>query len=265
MDRYGRGARTAAVPRMAVHVQGYHQNTYGARWVDKFTSISDACPDTDPCIGLLSKLAGPGPVVELGIGTGRIACALARSDVAVHGIDVSLPMLKALRQRNVAGITAWCADMSCFAAQLRYRLVYAVGNVFFMLRTAAEQEACLRSVRDVLADDGCFIMETIAPDIAEFTDGQLVRVESIRVDRVDLLLAQHDPDRQQIDYQRVTLIEGGPTRLRPLVYRYAAPDEIDAMATRAGLAVTDQWADWSGNVFSGGSRRVVRYQRVARP
>jgi SAM-dependent methyltransferase len=252
--------------RTAVHMRGYHQDTYGARWVDKFTSMPEACADADdPCIGLLSKLAGPGPVLELGIGTGRIACALASSDVAVHGIDVSLPMLRALRERNVAGVTAWCADMSCFAARLRYRLVYAAGNVFFMLRTAAEQEACLRSVRDALADDGCFIMETIAPDIAEFTDGQLVRVESIRVDRVDLLLAQHDPDRQQIDYQRVTLTEGEPTRLRPLVYRYAAPDEIDAMATRAGLAVTDQWADWSGNAYSGGCRRVARYQLMARP
>ena len=57
-------------------------------------SIAHLCtPEViDPMIGVLAGLAGAGPVLELGIGTGRVALPLARRGLRVHGIDLSPAM-----------------------------------------------------------------------------------------------------------------------------------------------------------------------------
>ena len=40
----------------------------------------------EPAVDFLAELAGPGPALELGIGTGRIAVPLHQRGVDVHGI-----------------------------------------------------------------------------------------------------------------------------------------------------------------------------------
>jgi 2-polyprenyl-3-methyl-5-hydroxy-6-metoxy-1,4-benzoquinol methylase len=49
--------------------------------------------------GVLAGLADGGRVLELGIGTGRIALPLARRGVEVHGIDLSRAMVARLRAK----------------------------------------------------------------------------------------------------------------------------------------------------------------------
>ena len=50
-------------------------------------------------VDLLAELAGEGPALELGIGTGRIALPLAERGVEVHGIDLSEAMVARLRAK----------------------------------------------------------------------------------------------------------------------------------------------------------------------
>src|SRR5919202_4353889 len=53
----------------------------------------------DPIVDFLAELAGDGPALELGIGTGRIALPLAQRGVRVHGIDLSADMVAQLRAK----------------------------------------------------------------------------------------------------------------------------------------------------------------------
>ena len=48
---------------------------------------------------VLEELAGDGPALELGVGTGRIALPLAERGVEVHGIDASEAVLAKLRAK----------------------------------------------------------------------------------------------------------------------------------------------------------------------
>lgn len=50
-----------------------------------FGGMLDAVPAADR----LAELAGPGPALELGIGTGRVALPLTERGVEIHGIDGS--------------------------------------------------------------------------------------------------------------------------------------------------------------------------------
>jgi predicted TPR repeat methyltransferase len=54
----------------------------------------------EPVVEFLAELAGDGPALELGIGTGRIALPLAQRGVEVHGIDLSSAMVARLRAKS---------------------------------------------------------------------------------------------------------------------------------------------------------------------
>ena len=54
----------------------------------------------EPVVEFLAELAGDGPALELGIGTGRIALPLAERGVEVHGIDLSSAMVARLRAKS---------------------------------------------------------------------------------------------------------------------------------------------------------------------
>jgi SAM-dependent methyltransferase len=54
----------------------------------------------EPVVEFLAELAGDGPALELGIGTGRIALPLAQRGVEVRGIDLSSAMVARLRAKS---------------------------------------------------------------------------------------------------------------------------------------------------------------------
>jgi len=66
--------------------------SYEAKWPNLFEPAV-----IDPVVSFLAELAGSGPALELGIGTGRIALPLSQRGVRVHGIDLSPGMIAQLR------------------------------------------------------------------------------------------------------------------------------------------------------------------------
>ena len=79
----------------------YGPSTYG----DRVAEVYDRMPkvlgrDTERAVAMLAELAGAAPVLELGIGTGRLALPLAAKGLTVHGIDASEAMVKKLREKQ---------------------------------------------------------------------------------------------------------------------------------------------------------------------
>ena len=88
-----------------------------------------------------------GPVVELGIGTGRIALPLAQRGVPVHGIDLSEAMVAMLRAKaggEDIGVTI--GDFATTTVDGSFSLAYLVFNTIMNLTTQEAQVACFRNV-----------------------------------------------------------------------------------------------------------------------
>ena len=102
---------------------GYGPATYGDRIAGVYDLLYGGALDTTGTVERLADLAGEGPVLELGVGTGRIACPLAERGIAVHGIDASEAMVAALRARpggdRVAVTVGDFADAAFAAVGLR--------------------------------------------------------------------------------------------------------------------------------------------------
>jgi SAM-dependent methyltransferase len=200
------------------------------------------------------------PVLELGVGTGRVALELVRCGRRVDGIDTSERMLMRLRAKDPSkSINAWIDDISNFTAPVRYGLVCVLTSTFFMLLSRQEQESCFAAVADCLLPKGSFVVECQVPQLDRFHRDQFVEVASMDVDAIDLLVARHQPLTQRVDYQRIRFTEAG-TRLLPLSYRYAFPPELDEMAGLAGLTLAERHGGWRDEPFGKGSRHhISRY------
>jgi SAM-dependent methyltransferase len=80
-------------------VTEYDAVTYGDRMAGVYDKWFAVPSDTEDPVELLSDLAGAGPVLELGIGTGRVALPLAQRGHEVRGVDASEVMVERLRAK----------------------------------------------------------------------------------------------------------------------------------------------------------------------
>jgi len=201
--------------------------------------------DTADAVAFLEGLAGGGPALELGIGTGRVALPLAETGIEVHGIDASEAMVERLVAKpGGSELRVSVGSFADFSLEPRFSLIYVVFNTFFGLLTQAEQVSCFEAVARHLTPDGVFAMQAFVPDVTRFdAHNQRVSVELVDVDQVTLETSSHDPFAQRTDSQTV-IIRDGSVRLYPVRIRYAYVSELDLMARIAGLTLRERWSDW---------------------
>jgi SAM-dependent methyltransferase len=240
-------------------VRGYDISTYG----DRIAAVYDTWHEdvdwlqTEASVELLAELAGEGPVLELAIGTGRLALPLAERGLEVHGVDASEAMVAKLREKpGGASIPVTMGNFADVPAEGRYRLVFVAFNTFFALLTQEEQVRCFENVAAHLTGDGVFLIDVFVPDLARFDRGQRVSAFEVEADRVVVNVDELDRAAQVVSSQHVELSEAG-LRFYPVSIRYAFPAELDLMARVAGLELRERWAGWRREPFGKSSERHV--------
>lgn len=115
---------------------------------------------------------GNEPVLELGVGTGRIALRAVKAGVTVVGLDLSETMLRRAQERRAALAKARRThlhlvrgDMRRFAFARRFPVVSCPFNAFQHLYTRDDVEACLGCVREHLMPGGVFLLDVLMPDL----------------------------------------------------------------------------------------------------
>jgi hypothetical protein len=200
---------------------------------------------------------GGGPVLELAIGTGRLALPLAEHGLVVHGIDASEQMVARLRaKRGGEAIPVTIGDFADVPVEDSYRLIFIAFNTLFALLTQEDQLRCFANVAKHLSDDGVFAVEAFFPDLARFDRHQRTQTTWVDAGRVLLDASRHSPVEQRVDSQHVVITEAG-TKLYPVSLRYAFPSELDLMARLAGLELRERWGSWRRDPFTAESGRHV--------
>jgi hypothetical protein len=238
-------------------MEGYGAATYGDRIAAVYDDWHGGRPDTDACVARLAELAGDGPVLELAVGTGRVALPLVRQGVEVHGIDASEAMVaELLAKPDGDRVRVTMGDFADVDVPGRFPLVFLVFSTLFGLPSQEEQVRCFANVATRLAEGGRFVVEAFVPDLTRFHRDQAVTVAHVGLDDVRIDVSRHDPTHQRIESQHVWLGPSG-TRLSPVSLRYAWPPEIDLMAAVAGLRLEDRWGGWRRDPFTAASTNHV--------
>lgn len=226
-------------------------------------------------------LASGGPVLEVGVGTGRIALPIARSGVEIVGVDVAPEMLGHLAARLEQEapevrerLILVEADMRDFDLGRRFPLVTIPFRAFLHNLTRAEQVAAARCCRAHLAPGGELVLNVFRPSLRYMAASQSERSATWRVSeerdlgggRFGLLstASSFEPEHQQLrSWLRYeiygadgVLEEAAMHRIR-LAYLY--PGDLRDVLGEAGFTEVHIAGGFDGRPLSGDAdEQVVR-------
>jgi SAM-dependent methyltransferase len=230
----------------------------------------------------LARRAG-GPVLEYGVGNGRIALTIARHGVAVVGVDHSVPMLADLRSRlrsEPAGVRRLVrvarGDMRTLRLRQRFPLVIAPFNAVLHLYVRSDVEGFLARVRDHLTPGGRFVADLSTPPLEDLVrpSSKPFQAPRFRHPTAGIVVK----NREWFDYDRVRQVlfvsmefepigagAGGSASSwsTPLAHRQFFPQEWEALLHYNGFAVERVEGDFHGGPLTGTSDVMVWVARKA--
>jgi SAM-dependent methyltransferase len=194
-----------------------------------------------------------GPVVELGVGTGRIAIPIAAEGIPVIGVDSSEGMLAVCReQAELAGVAELLdlrlGDLREPPVEERVSLVTCPFRSLLHLRDDAERLRALRAAAGLLVPGGLLVFDVFTPsgeDIADTNHRWLEREPDI--------FERADWDSRE---RTLTLSVRGPQGTGTMTLAWLSPGEWAELITRAGLEVLACYGWFDRTPYSGGEDSV---------
>jgi SAM-dependent methyltransferase len=198
-------------------------------------------------------LASGGPVVELAVGTGRIAVPVAKAGIAVIGVDQSPGMLAVARDYAEREGVATLLDLR--VGDLReppvmetVPLVTIPFRSLLHMRDDADRSRALGAAAALLEPDGRLVFDVFAPsdrDIEE-TDGLWLEREPGIFERADW----HPRER------RLTLSVRGGEQSASMELHWLSPPEWNALIEDAGLEVEALYGWFDRRPWEGGEDQI---------
>ena len=196
---------------------------------------------------------GRSPVVELGVGTGRIAIPTAEAGVPVIGIDSSAGMLAVCRERaETAGVgdllDLRLGDLRDPPVGERTMLVTCPFRAYLHLASDEERLAALKCARDLLQPGGRLVFDVFAPsreDIEE-TDGRWLEREPGIWERADW-------DEQA---RRLTLRVRREAEATTMTLSWLPAGEWAVLLDRAGFEVDACYGWFDRRPYDGGEDSI---------
>lgn len=233
---------------------GFFDEAVAARYDDSVRDMFDPA-EVGPAVKMLVGLAGDGPALEFGVGTGRIALPLADRGIPVHGIELSQAMVDRLRSKpggDDIGVTL--GDFATTRVEGSFSIVYLVFNTIMNLTTQAAQAQCFRNAAEHLEPGGCFLIETNVPDLQRLPAGDTIRAFHLSETRWGF--DEYDVATQGLISHHFEFVDGNLERTS-IPFRYVWPSELDLMAEMAGMRLRYRWGNWDRTPFSSDSRKHV--------
>jgi SAM-dependent methyltransferase len=200
------------------------------------------------------------PVVELGVGTGRIAVPIAAEGISVIGVDSSAGMLAICAERaRLAGVDdrldLRLGDLRDPPVDGPVELVICPFRSFLHLEDDAERRSALAAVFRLLAPGGRLAFDVFAPgkDDIEQTHGRWLEREPGIHER-----ALWDEERR-----RLVLSVRGPDAEATMSLAWLAPEEWRALLLAAGFAIEAHYGWFDRSRWRGGEDSIWIAQRPA--
>ncbi|MGH2934466.1 MAG: class I SAM-dependent methyltransferase [Gaiellaceae bacterium] len=198
-------------------------------------------------------LASGGPVVELGVGTGRVAIPTAAAGVRVIGVDASEGMLAVCAEEaEKAGVAdrldLRLGDLRRPPVPERVRLVTCPFRAYLHLASDEERLEALAAARELLLPGGRLVFDVFAPsdeDVVE-TDGRWIEREPGILERADW----------DLELQTLTLSVRGERGESSMTLWWLEPQRWQTLIAESGFAVEACYGWFDRRPFTGGEDTV---------
>jgi SAM-dependent methyltransferase len=201
-----------------------------------------------------------GPVVELGVGTGRIAIPIAQQGIRLVGIDSSREMLAACARRAEAeGVTELVdlrlGDLRSPPVHEQVPLIICPFRSYLHLADDGERVEALTAARNALLPGGHLVFDVFAPkpdDIAE-THGRWLEREPGIYEHADW----------DADARTLTLSVRGPSGAATMTLSWTSQEEWQQLLDETGFTVEACYGWFDRTPYRGGEDMVFLARRAA--
>ncbi len=213
------------------------------------------------------------PVLEIGVGTGRLALCLAAAGVEVVGIDSSPAMLRVLRRRLAQfphlkpQVRAVAADMRRFALREKFRLALVPFRTFLYLLTREDQRRALRAIRAHLEPGGRVVLAFFVPRRELISRGRTEPAEMARFAGPDgATISAWDwtellADQRVVSHITYRWLDEQGSVIRELEHaltaRYVRPEEMPPLFEECGFRVAARYGDFGRGPLTADSREQI--------
>jgi SAM-dependent methyltransferase len=214
-----------------------------------------------------------GPVLELGVGTGRVALALAKAGVSVTGVEPVPAMLEKAREKAAtlpraaqARLRLRGGDGRKVRLKQRFPLVTAPFNVLMHVYSRVDLERFFATVHAHLTPGGRFAFDVLMPDLHAMVrnPGRLYRGPKL----THPVTGKHYEYFEAFEYdaprevQMVSMVfqnteDLSDLRSLPLSQRQFFPQELEALLHYNGFALEHLWGDFERGPLSNESESQV--------
>lgn len=219
-----------------------------------------------------------GPVLELGVGTGRVALAIAKAGIEVVGVEPMPQMLERARERlhrlpRAAKERVELREGTLERLRLRrkFPLVIAPFNVWMHLYTREEIERGFATVRHHLAPGGRFAFDVLLPDPVSLARDPSKRYRGGEVphprDGVRYRYSEYFSYDPAAQIETVVMDFEHPDQERrsfctPLTQRQFFPAELEALLHYNGFKLESQHGDFDGEPIGPATESQVIVARL---
>jgi SAM-dependent methyltransferase len=205
-------------------------------------------------------VAAGGPVVELGVGTGRIAIPTAAAGVDVIGVDSSRGMLEVCReQAERAGVADLLdlreGDLRDPPVEETVRLVTCPFRALLHLAANDDRLRALSAARALLEPGGRLVFDVFAPSRED-----IVETHAIWLEREPGIFERADWDTAA---RTLTLSVRGPESETTMTLCWLSAPEWEALLLEAGLEVEGCYGWFDRRPYLGGEDMVWIARRRA--
>jgi len=198
-------------------------------------------------------LASGGSVVELGVGTGRIAVPIAAAGVRVLGVDSSVGMLEVCAERAaLAGVAELLdlrlGDLREPPVRERVPLVLCPFRAYLHLADDRERRGALAAAHALLEPNGRLIFDVFAPgeEDVEETHGRWLEREPAIFERADW----------DTEARTLTLSVRGEAGETTMVLHWISVPEWQALLESSGFEVEACYGWFDRRPYAGGEDTV---------
>ena len=228
--------------------------------------------------------AAPARILDMGCGTGWLACEFAARGHDVTGADPAAAMLAVARARPGGGRVRWIqAGAAGLTTADRFDLIIMTGHAFQLLLEDRDVRAALRALAGHLAPGGRIAFETRNPAVREWQYWN-PRDTRQRVEAPGLVADVHY-DISGVDGELVTYETwfrfaaadegaddgasgdgaGDRTVVVPDTLRFMDQPEVSAFLADAGLTGVTWYGDWDGSPYGPASPEIIAVASGDRP
>jgi len=234
-----------------------------------YDALNPPGPETGFYLGLASETSGPGGrparVLDMGCGTGRLACELAARGHQVTGADPAPAMLGVARARPGGDRVRWIeTDAAHLAGPTRFDLIVLTGHVFQLLLEDSAVRAALDALSQQLAPGGRLAFGTRNPAVREwqYWSPQHTRQQV----QADGLAAEVHYDisgvsGELVSYETWFRFADGKAVVASDTLRFMDQAQVAGFLAGAGRTEVIWYGDWDRSPVTPGSPEIIAVAR----